>query len=159
MSSLTGPYKIDRPGPVPQFYALVQNRGDYSAPAGTVVAISARHHTPGWVTVGIVSAQTPFGQGGAMGFKRGELREATPIEVMAALRANHPYGGPAYRPGCIEYTDAQAQRDILGNTITPAKAAELQRTMAAARAQYEDIMKRWHQITKQQIIAILNKLN
>lgn len=77
---------------LPRFYVVALENNKHCLPVGTVLAMSGSHNLQGWVTLGIVSRQTPYGQALYMGFPKNELRPATRREVLEALKNNHPKG-------------------------------------------------------------------
>lgn len=142
-------FKIDRPGPIPRFYAMKELSRDHSTlPLDAVLAQTAVHHQSfTWLTLGIVSKQSPFGQGTYLGFAKQELRLATPDEVRAALSRNHPHKRDgSFKPGGRNPT-LYGLFTLMGNGD--------QRVL---RARYKQLMFRWHRITAQQTAAILGSL-
>jgi hypothetical protein len=95
-------FPIDREGPVPAFYVLrspQEGAGNWMGKPGEhVFAECASHPARDWATVGIVTSQTPFGQGMAFGVQRVNLRVATTAEVRRAVQRVYPVGGELYKP-------------------------------------------------------------
>jgi hypothetical protein len=79
-------YKYDRKE-VPRFWVASGEEN-----LGVVFAESAYHRRSGYVFLGIVSKQSPFGQGVFKEFKAESLRAATSEEVKQALIQDHPDG-------------------------------------------------------------------
>jgi hypothetical protein len=86
---------IDREGPVPGFYVLKKGQETKSLgePGQYVFAANGDHPAKGWLMLGIVSIQTPFGQGMSAGVKKSDVRKATADEIRRALRCIHPVNG------------------------------------------------------------------
>lgn len=175
--SLSGPFRIDRPGPVPTFWVLKRSTPDHPRISpGTVLTVTDAHFKPGWMTLGVVSRQTPFGQGMLLGIHQSNLRRAVSAEIRRALRQHAPEG-PTYRPECMELRDAahhaalsvrlgvafgdstddSGRRNI--RPIVPATTAQLESFIALAGKRYSAIMRRWDQITAAQVQAILSSLS
>lgn len=169
MTTLSGPFRIDRLE-VPQFYTVVS--AAEAALVGAVVAQTNYHTSDGWITVGFVSAQTPLGQGIYMGFEQDQLREATPAEVIAALKRNHPHG-QRFRPGCTEVQNASfhlIMAGAIGNWTNDSYRAdapplhdvsrsELETLLSRAEKAHHRLMLRWRRITGRQIRVILKELS
>jgi hypothetical protein len=97
-------YALDRID-VPKFYTPISSENYHKVKSGQVLTESSDHGKEGWVAVGYVSKQTPFGQGIYMGFEKNELREATSQEIIASLLKVHPFGID-FKPSCQEALDA-----------------------------------------------------
>lgn len=122
-------FQIDREDPPLVFYTPVTDfRGMKTGV--DVLAVSGEHPNLGYMTLGIVTRQTPFGQQGHFGFLHQEIRRATPDEVRAALSRNHELG-EGYIP-----------------EIMP----------SMSRARYQLIRLRWKSITERQRTAVLQSL-
>jgi hypothetical protein len=137
------------------------------------MAASGDHPKPGWVTMGYVCWQTPFGQGIGMGIKASQLRPATRDEVIAALKTVHPLGWD-YRPGCQELNSASfhmmmsspngprgwtADRARPGaRPRLPLTRRQIETFAASASTRYQWILDNWDAITRRQIEVILDQL-
>jgi hypothetical protein len=109
-------FEIDRTD-VPTFYTVVNVDTCHRMPLGTVLAESSDHFKPGWLTLGYVSRESPFGQGTYCGFAKEEVRVATKEGVLKAICLDHPHG-IGFRPGNMEAMDANFQlvmASALGN--------------------------------------------
>lgn len=176
MASLSGPFRIDRPHPPRVFYTPRRGRQPHDCKPGvTVLAISGRHRrsSDGWVTMGYVCRQTPFGQGIGMGMKTNELRHATADEVRRALTRDHPHGAH-FRPGCSELDDAgfaltmssptgpqgwTADRVRPGSQpIVPLTRTQIGRQARSFQEQYLAILGDWNNIASRQVEAVLASL-
>lgn len=149
-----------------KFYVPID---DYDGPhdkAGEVYAISGDHFSPGWVSCGFVSKQTPHGQGIFCGFKWAELRDATPDEVLGALEKNHPHG-KNFRPRCRKAMNASfhlVMSRAIGNwtndelrCVRPVHDVSRQEIVDAAQkaqAKHDAMLDRWDEITSGQREAI-----
>ncbi len=85
---------------VPTFYTMKRARGGHKIYFGFVFTLNTeyQHPTPGYVLVGLVSQQSPLGQGTTARFKRSELRRASKKEVLRALRHEHLFGSSFHPP-------------------------------------------------------------
>lgn len=90
---------------LPRFFVVDALDNNHDMPVGTVMAESSLHHSSGWLTVGFVSRQTPFGQGIYCGFPLDQLRRANRDEVLAVLKSDHIYGRD-FRPSCRDASNA-----------------------------------------------------
>lgn len=172
MSTLTGPYAIDRLVVPAEFLTPRSLDNVHAAPLGTVLAQSDGREQPAWVCLGYVSKQTPLGQGIYCGFLRAELRLATGDEVRAALKADHPFGA-SFRPGCMEAMDASLNllmasainnwttdnRDASSPPILRRSKSDLVNSGNTAMQEHDSIMRRWDEITASQAAFILQSLN
>jgi hypothetical protein len=151
---------------VPSFY-VVNAKGHQEL--GRVVAElpSSPASTSEHVRVGRVSKQTPFGQGTGSGVKRVDLRPATPAEVLAAIRKNHP-DGRFFRPVSNEPGDpvstelmdiefALALGKTFANPMKPSRE-ELERRVAEIYRNHRAMLVGWSEITGEQIRAIRHQL-
>ena len=89
-------YALDRLQ-VPVFYVSIIDNPN--VPTNTVLTNSDDHFLKDYVTMGIVSKDSPMGQGTYIGLLRNELKIATTEEVLAALNKPHPHigwDGPFY---------------------------------------------------------------
>jgi len=173
--SLKGPFKIDRMEPPKEFLTLrraVKPLPELK-PGESVLAISSDHPTPGYVTVGYVSKQTPFGQGTFMGVPIKSLQRATREQVLAALQIDHPHGA-GFRPVCKELQNAAfalladrpdgpqgwtASKVAPGaNPLMPVTTAEVRRYANVIGTKYQEILDNWDAITRQQAGAIMQQL-
>jgi hypothetical protein len=105
-------FPLDREGPVPDFYVL-QNTQEVRVlgePGQYVLAATGEHPAKGWLMLGVVSAQTPFGQGGNAGVRKTDVRKATPDEIRHALRNRHPIVNGPYIPNRSGALDAKSLR-------------------------------------------------
>jgi hypothetical protein len=86
---------------VPDFYVLknTQEIKTLGKPGQHVLAASGEHPIKDWLMLGIVTAQTPFGQGLAAGVKKSDLRKATKADIRRAMNRVHPIGGELFIPG------------------------------------------------------------
>ncbi len=111
-------FEINREGPVPDFYVLTKTQEGLKVlgEAGQyVLAATGEHPVKGWLVLGLVSAQTPFGQGGTAGVKKADVRKATPDEIRRALRSRHPVVNGPYipkHPGPIDDASLHRWHDI-----------------------------------------------
>lgn len=161
--ALSGPYRIDRETPPRAFYTLKASTGRFQAGVH-VFAQSNDNSDRTQITLGVVSAQTPFGQGTEYHFSRRQLRRATPDEVRAALQQNHATKTGAWRPECPEVRDLKVL--LSGGVSTDAELtalvrrskAEGRRALVSLTAQYEAIERRWRTISQAQAAAVLAKL-
>ncbi len=158
-------YPLDRVS-VPEFYTPKEEGGTHADDFGQVFAPSSEHHTPGWITLGYVSKQTPFGQGTYLGFPRSEIRKATREEVLVALEYDHPFGED-FRPNCQEALDAGfhlALSRVFGDWTTD-DASERRSVLGMSRQQISDygrsaaekhreLLSRWGEVCEVQISAI-----
>jgi hypothetical protein len=162
--------KLDRIE-VPKFFKMKRRgRGAHGDFFGQVFAESNDHFRKGWVTMGLVSKQTPLGQGIFLGFDRKELREATKGEALAALKQNHPHGSE-FRPSCREVLDdsfylaasrASANRLEDGSYPEPIinkSRAGLESFRNAALKRHQELMERWDLVCSDQIRAIRKALS
>ena len=87
-------YEMDRTSPVPEFYTLIkkETNANLSHLFGEVLAESDGRYRDGFYMVGIVSKQSPFGQGTYLQVHFSKLRNATTEEVLRALIKNNPFG-------------------------------------------------------------------
>jgi len=87
-------YAMDRTSPVPEFYTLREKEADVNLSYlfGEVLAESDGRYMEGFFMVGIVSKQSPFGQGIYCQVHSSKLRRATNGEVLRALDKDHSYG-------------------------------------------------------------------
>ena len=176
MATLSGPYRIDREDPPHVFYTVKRAGGMHNlTPGVSVLGVNGRHRSAseGWMTMGHVSKQTPFGQGISMGIQAQRLRQATADEIRRALGRDHPHG-PHFRPDCQELSDAgfslmmsgptapqgwTADRVRPGNRpLVPLTRDQIRRQGQEAQARYTAIMQDWDNITRRQIQAILASL-
>lgn len=141
-------FPFDRTG-VPTFYTPKDSNNNHHAYPGQVFAKTDRHFQPGWITVGYVSRQTPFGQGTYLGFRTSELREATMEEVLSAIERGHPHGS-TFIPRTPELLDS-------GFHLLMSKAFSnwpVRTNYQSEVAKQEALMARWDEITARQIEAI-----
>jgi hypothetical protein len=175
MASLSGPYQIDRVGPLPVFYTPQRKCPPHDCvPGKTVLAASGDHSRPGFVNMGYVNRQTPFGQGIGMGMEAKSLRRATSQEIRRALATVHPHGDQ-FRPGCEELDGAGFALMMSGPTapkgwtvdrsypgsrpVVPLTRAQIERIGLRAQQRYRQILADWGVITQRQIAAILENLS
>ena len=170
MATLSGPFRIDRME-VPEFYVVVRPHETNPVPIGTVLARTNDHHKNNWITLGFVSAQTPLGQGAFMGFEHDQVRKATPAEVIAALKHDHPHG-KHFRPHCTEASDssfhlimsgviANWTNDDLRPDAPPLHNMSRRELIAggnAAAKTHRRLMRRWRWITRRQIKLIIGQI-
>jgi hypothetical protein len=122
-------FAMDRLAPVPKFYSVKEEHPVHRILPGIVLAEADVHFSRGYVTMGYVSLQTPFGQGVYMGLKKKDLRRAERLEIAFAISLMpHPHGKD-FRPACLDGSEAQ----------------------------YQALMARWDEITQQQIAAIVKE--
>jgi hypothetical protein len=102
---------------------------------GLVLAESDYHHASreGYVCMGYVSKQSPFGQGIFCGMKATDLRPATREEVLEAIASDHPYTQKYgdFKPSLHE----------------------------RSREEHEKLLARWDEVCEMQIKLIKEKLN
>jgi hypothetical protein len=122
------PFPIDREGPVPTFYVLTarQEANLLGKPGELVFAPSGEHFARDWLMLGIVSAQSPFGQGTGAGVKKSDVREAMWVEVRHAVQVDHPVGGPQYVPNNLQPNQADLRS---WDKITHRQIAAVMRSM------------------------------
>ena len=123
-------FQIDRTDPPRIFYTVVGDIRGFKAGV-SVFAQATEHPNVGYMTLGVVSRQTPFGQQGHFGFASNEIRRATDDEIRAALGRDHE----------------------LGRDFVPAQMAGM------STIQYQFIKLRWTSIAKRQREAILQMLS
>lgn len=168
--SLSGPYRIDRLDPPAEFYTpsrpIVTGTGVRLLPVQHVLTVNGSIGTPDRLCVGIVSQQSPFGQGLRMGISRSALRRATRTEVLAALRRNHPKG-EMFKPPCIEATfldelldhaQATPPDDALRAYGEQTSRDKIWADVRTVKLQYHGILHRWETITNHQALAIVAAL-
>lgn len=168
--SLSGPYRIDRLDPPRVFYTpsrtIRTGSGIQLAPGG-ILTVNGSIGTPDRLCVGIVSRQTPFGQGARMGISRSSLRRASRTEILAALRCNHP-AGPRFQPPCIEttYLDTVLERapsnppdDELQKFAENAHRDDIRAQIRTLKLQYYGVLHRWDAITNNQVAALVAALH
>ncbi|OGC45268.1 hypothetical protein A2V49_01565 [candidate division WWE3 bacterium RBG_19FT_COMBO_34_6] len=168
---MTGYFQIDREEVPSVFYTPKSTTNHHGVKPGQVLTVSSQHQSSGWVCLGYVCKQTPFGQGIFMGFPIGELRIATPDEIRASLKTNHPHG-QEFRPHCQEAMDASfhlLMSSAIGNwtndneqssghrSILGVSQKDIQGFGEQAMAKHQKIMDNWSKITDHQAKAILKK--
>jgi hypothetical protein len=157
-------FSLDRMN-VPTFYTPKDSNNGHHLPSGIILAESGSNRTFGWITVGYVSRQTPFGQGTYLGFKRSELQKADPMWVLAAITIDHPHGGAAFRPKSEEAIGAEFHIIMSGAidnwstdsgkpSILPVSRRDLFGAQKRAIQKHEALLARWDEITRKQIEAI-----
>jgi len=154
---------------VPPFYTVKDGDNGHRLQPGQVVTQSSDHHTPGWITVGYVSKQTPLGQGTYLGFPRNELCPATVEEVQTALEQDHPHGAK-FRPHCLEAADVSfhlAMAKACGNWLADSEYAkgtrpiinatskQIEKMRDRAMRRHARILSQWDKIMTKQKAAIL----
>lgn len=177
MATLSGPYQIDRVTPPQTFYTPKRRIPAHAScrPGVDVLTATENHNqaNEGWVVMGYVSKQTPFGQGTWMGMRRNDLRQATPDEIRLALTRDHPYS-PKFRPTCTELQDAGFSLLMSGPTapqgwtadrvrpgsrpVVPLTRKQIEQHGRSVQQRYQQILADWDNITSRQIAAILKSL-
>lgn len=155
---------------VPIFYVLKDSSGERWELGDAVYTATSPHFDPEYLCVGVVSAQTPLGQGIGIGYRRERLVEATTQQVLAALRKTHPHGF-WFRPHCPEELDLgfmevmssaivnyTADNPTSGPPMIPFTKAQLIAGAEPAIARYHSILRRWWWITFRQRRAIQKAL-
>jgi len=150
---------------IPEFFVTLKNRS-CSYPAGTVLAPTATSDFEGWLVLGAVSKQTPFGQGLFSGYELTEVRKAEPNEVLAALRKRHPYGR-WFRPSNRDAIDIRFNlvfSTVIGNwtadtprdgySVLNVTKDQLVKAAEKADRKYQKMMWVWWWITYKQRRAI-----
>gem|GEM_PF-4741216 len=170
--SLTGPYAINRPNAPTEFFTPardLETRGGTKLLASAhVLAINGSIGTPDRLCLGIVSAQTPFGQGTRLGLLRAKLRRATGGEVRNALKLDHPEGRN-FRPSCIEiiylqrYLDgvegAKAPDDVLHVFARASSRREVETELERLKETYRKVLRNWRYLAQRQTAAVLETLD
>jgi len=164
-STQTDRFAIDRVE-VPRFYTPTVRTDHGLHPGLTVLAESMEHHTSGWITLGLVSAQTPYGQGTFLGLQRDEVVEADPLVVIANLRRTHPHGQD-FRPNCRAAMNASFELALASTfrnwttgdpggsqPIRPFSKQQIRVAGEEAARRHAAMMRKWKQITRRQIRAI-----
>lgn len=172
--NLSGEFALDRiEFPIYYVPASIDNSHKFSTE--TVLAESSTHSDEDWITLGIVSSESPLGQGTYCGFRRSEMILATQAQVLQALQREHPFSAiweEAFRPSCQELQNAALHMTMSGalsNWTTdeatfqdpafiPVSRRQIRDFADEARERYNEIMKRWEAITRAQIDFILDQL-
>jgi len=112
--------------PVPRFVVVAEEHRATNTHTsgrdrdGLVLAINGGHFSKGWLSTGIVSFQTPYGQGTGLGVQATEVRDATWDEIRNAITSDHDHGW-RFRPNCREAANASFQlvmSKVVGNWTT-----------------------------------------
>lgn len=166
-ATLSGEFRIDRLE-VPTFYVPKSPDNPHGFPVTCVLAESSDHFNESWITLGIVSRQSPLGQGTYCGLERTMVHEALPELILEALQRDHPhYEGADFRPGCMEAMNAGfevAMSSAIRNWTTDDPGGsrpirDFSRDDVAyagnrAAAQHAELMQRWDEITAEQVRLI-----
>jgi hypothetical protein len=170
--SLSGLYAINRPNAPTEFFTpardLDTKGGAKLLASAHVLTSNGSIGTPDRLCLGIVSAQTPFGQGTRFGLLRARLRRATGSEIRNALKLDHPEG-KNFRPGCVEMTYLQRYLDGVERAVAPDAALhafahassrrEVEAELARVKEAYRKIVRNWLNLARRQSAAILETLN
>lgn len=163
-------FAIDRVTPIPVFYTVVSEDNVHHDPLGTVYAESDTHSNPGWITLGYVSIQSPFGQGVYAGFPREQVRIAEPKEIFLALKRDHPMGRTfrpdspillniAYHRGLSRASENWTTDSGKRNSANNFSMNDLEALAREEGEKHNSITERWVVITHIQAGIISHKLN
>lgn len=158
--ALTGPYRIDRDVPPTAFYTPKQAAGIFR-PGIHIFAQSDDIPDRNSLTLGLVSRQTPFGQGTFYVFAKSQLRRATTVEVLAALDQEHLTKGGPWKPECPEIRNLNvllSGGQCPDEDLARLSRAEARRLLGAYKVEYAGIMQKWRLISGRQKAAVLADL-
>lgn len=172
--NLSGTFALDRIE-FPIFYVPISPVNSHNFSTNTVFTETSTHHISDWLTLGIVSKDSPLGQGTYCGFKRSEVKPADIFQIVHAVLSEHPHSaifkGP-FRPGCRELQDASfhlTMSTAFSNwttdnatfqdpAIIPVSSEDISDFAEVARLRYNEMMNRWGAITQAQTDHILDQL-
>lgn len=163
--TLSGPFAINRTEAPREFYTpsseLVTQTGARLLPGVHVLVVNGPS-IAGRLHLGLVSVQTPYGQGTRFRLPLTAVRRATKSEVRGAIALAHVMGSD-FRPACTEVLYLES---VLEGTPNPApddalKALasrpreDVRAVMTRLHREYREILHRWPTTTRRQVAAVL----